>query len=218
MEHITTGCSEWAHPEFYISHDPGIVPEDIGSLAAALVQWVRQGRRFESGSLIELGSTLLRVAAKGQYLTLEEPDYVKFPISWTPGPCRSLRLLRLQQNIVESVGLASELTFSPIRLSLTIGLDLSKATDGLVLQRSDPETMDSGWFLGALGSPLDYSQPGNLQRISVYQAILSWPRIAGFLALPTGCRVEMSLSGMRVARQGIPLELQQGSFLAAASA
>ena len=124
-----------------------------------------------------------------------------------------MTLLRLQKEITESVGLADEIDPASIRYSLLVGTDLTKNTNTFILERIQPVDSDSGWFVGCLETVLDYNDAANLDRISVYQAVLNWPQIAGFLALPADCRVEVSNANTVFSRNGLPLEVQKGSFL-----
>ncbi len=212
MEMRTTRCSAWNHREFRLEFDSHIPQVDVRMLVSFLEESVQAGTRYKEGETIDFGSMILRVAAAGDLFELEEPDLLGIPISWTVGVTQSLRLLRLQKDIAESVGLGDDLDFPSIRHSLLVGGDLAEGLDTLVLERTEPANSDSGWFVGSLDGELDYNDAANLRRISVYQGILSWPRIAGFLALPAGSRVEAS-SRLQISRNGLLLEVSRGSFL-----
>jgi hypothetical protein len=97
-----------------------------------------------------------------------------------------------------------------------VGADLTQGLDQLVLERSEPYGSDSGWFVARLDTKLDYDDAANLRRISIYQALLRWPRVAGFLALPIGSRVEAA-ERSHISHNGEPLEIRKGSFLDIAS-
>ena len=217
MEIVTTKCSEWGHPEFRLEFDAAIPQVDVDVLVSFLEQSVENGTRYEHGQSIELGSMILWLVAVDGYFNVEEPDLLNVPLTRRVGVTQSLRTLRLHKDIAESVGLGDELDFPSIRHSLTIGTDLSIGVDAFVLERLESQGLDSGWFVGRFESQLDYSEAANLRRVSLYQAILNWPRIAGFLALPTDSRVEMSPKGLEISRYGRLLEIQEGSFLDVAS-
>jgi hypothetical protein len=216
MKAVTTKCSEWKHPEFRLEFDSAIPQADVDVLVSFLEESVRGGARYEDGQTIEFGSMIFRLAAVGDVLAAEEPDLLTFPISWKAGITQSLMLLRLQKDIAESVGLGDELDFPSILYSVLVGADLTEGLDTLVLDRAEPYGSDSGWFVGRLDSTIDYNDAANLFRISVYQAIVNWPRIAGFLALPAGSRVETS-ERLQISHNGQPLTIQKGSFLDVAS-
>jgi hypothetical protein len=213
---VTTRCSEWKHSEFRLEFDSAIPQADVYALVSFLEESVQAGTRYDDGQMIEFGSMILRLAVSDDVFIVEEPDLRTFPISWKVGITQSMRLLRLQKDIAESVGLGDHLEFSSIRCSLLVGTDLIEGLDMLILERSEPHASDSGWFVGRLDTKLDYNDAANLHRISVYQAILNWPRMAGFLALPAGSRVETS-ERLTISRNGQPLEIQKGSFLDVAS-
>jgi hypothetical protein len=210
---VTIKCSEYNHPDFQFVVDSAIPQVDVDVLVSFLEQSVQGGTRYEDGQIIEFGSMLFRLVTSDDSLTLQEPDLRTIPISWTDGITNSMKLLRLQKDIGESVALEDELDFPSIRCSLLVGADLAEGLDTLVLERSESDGLDSGWFVGRLDTEIDYNDPANLRRISVYQAILDAPHIAGFLALPTGCRVEISRQSTTLSYKGQPLKIQKGSFM-----
>lgn len=216
MKSVTTKCSACNHPEFLLEFHSSIPQADVDVLISFLEESVQGGTRYEDGQTIEFGSMILRLAAVDDLFIVEEPDLLTIPISWKSGITQSMRLLRLQKDVAESVGLGDELNSPSIRYSLLVGADLTEGAGQLVLERSEPDCSDSGWFVGRLDGKLDYNDAANLRRMSIYQAILNWPRIAGFLALPDGSRVEAS-ERLDISRSGEPLEIQKGSFLDVAS-
>lgn len=190
-----------------------VIPQvDVRLLAAYLEQSVENGERFEEGEIVAIGSMLFRVAKMGDLLTLQEPDLVSFPIEWTVGVSRSMRLLRLQKDVIESFSLDDEIDLPSIRSSLLVGVDLKQDAQVLLLERTRSVEPDSGWFIGRLDSRLEYNDEVNLTRISVYQAILNWPQIAGCLGLPPGCRVELAGANTIFLRDGKRLDVKTGSL------
>ena len=203
--------SEPNDSEFRLIVDPVIPQADVDALVSFLEQSMQQGTRFGDGQTIDFGSMIFRIVSSGDFLTLEEPDLVAFPISWKTGITQSMKLMRLQKDVAESVGLGNMLDFPSIRNSLLVGADLTEGANSLILDRAGAEGSDSGWFVGKLDTQCDYNDAANLTRISVYKAILSWPSIAGFLALPCGSRVETL--PLQISRNGDPLEIRKGTFL-----
>ena len=156
---------------------------------------------------------LFRVARIDERFVIEEPNLLSLPIEWRQGVTRTMQLLRLQKDIAESVGLEDQIDPPSVRCSLLVGADLSQQDEEFVLDRMKASDCDSGWFVGRQDSELNYDDEANLKRISVYQALLDWPNIGGFLALPAGCRVEVSGRKQRLTRNGRNLEIRSGSFL-----
>lgn len=209
----TTRCSAWQHPEFQVEYASEIPPPDINALISFLEETVEGGSRYENGELIEFGSMLLKIATSNGFLTLEEPDMRSFPNSWAAGVTRSMKLLRLQKDVAESIGLGGELDPPSIRSSLLIGVDLAEDSKTLIVARTQSAGADSGWFIGSLDTAISYNDEANLRCISVYQALLNWPVVAGFLALPAGARIEIRGTSTVISRNGEPLEIQRGSLL-----
>ena len=210
---VTTKCSRHGHPEFTLSCDSSAPMVDVQALASFLEESVGGGARYVEGEFIAVGSMLLRVTRINDTLAVEEPDLVAMPIEWTPGVTRTIRLVRLQRDITESVGLEGEIDPPSIRSSLLVGADVTRTDNDLVLARGDVCDGDTGWFIGRRDSLLTYDDQSNLTRISVYQAMLHWPIVGGLLALPAGCRVEMSSREARITREGRNLEIKSGSYL-----
>lgn len=209
----TTKCSAFEHPEFALDYDTAVPRSDIEVLTSFLEESVAAGTRYNEGDLITVGSMLFRVTEINGSLTIEEPNLSSLPIEWRQGVTLTMQLLRLQKDIAESVGLEDETDPPSIRYSLLVGADLSQHDNEFVLDRMKTSDSDSGWFVGRLNSELNYEDEANLKRISVYQAILTWPNIGGFLALPAGCRVEVSGRKKCFTRNGRDLEIKSGSLL-----
>ncbi len=210
---VTTQCSAFAHPDFVVSCDDTIPQGDIKLLTSFLEQSVQAGTRFIEGDLITFGSMLFRVARSEDFLTLEEPDLESFPIEWIQGVTRSMQLMRQQRDIADSVGLGDEIDPPSIRSSLLVGADLESYDEDVLLERLDSVASDSGWFVGRRNTVLNYEDNGTMRRISIYQAILNWPRIGGFLGLPAGCRIEITAGKPLFTRNGKTLRIKQGSLI-----
>lgn len=209
----TTKCSAHEHPEFTLVFDTSVPQADIEVLTSFLEESVAEGTRYNEGDLITVGSMLFRVRRIEDTLAIEEPNLRSLPIEWTQGVTRTMQLLRLQKDIAESVGLEDEIDPPSIRCSLLVGADLTQQDEELVLDRMESSDCDSGWFVGRKESELNYDDEANLKRISVYQGILNWPTIGGFLALPAGCRVQVSGRMPRFTRNGRNLEVKSGSLI-----
>lgn len=210
---VSIDGSAFDHPDFELELDANIPQGDISALADFLRDSLKDGVRFNVGETIEFGMMLLRIEKLNRALTLQEPDLRGIPINWTFGATNSLRIMRLQRDVGDSVGLREELQFPSIRSSLLRGVDVEPGRHVLFLNRSQFDGLDSGWFVGLLSSDTDYENPANLQRESVYQAMLWWPNIIGFLALPFGCRIELTEHSIDIYRGDKKLTAKAGSLL-----
>jgi hypothetical protein len=210
---VSIPCARYNHPDFQFIVNALVPHEDVSVLVSYLQDSVQEGKRYEDGEMMQFGSMLFRFVKAGDFLILQEPDLRAIPIVWTDGITNSMKLLRLQKDVAESVDLGDAVDFPSIRGSLLVGADWAEASDTLVIERSEPEGLDSGWFVGRIDTRLDYNDPANLRRVSVYQAILDAPRIAGFLALPAGCRIEIARQSTTLSYRGQALTIRKGSFL-----
>ncbi len=213
----TSRCSEYDHPEFRITHDELIPNDDVEWLASVLVRSVSEGSRFSGGELIDLGSMLLRLRRSGQLIDLQEPLLGQVPIRWQVGVSNSLRLLRLQKDVAASVGQLERIEFAKLRSWILVGVDVDPFADSFLLERVEHVESDSGWFVGLPDSRIDYGNADSLRRISVFEAISDWPRVAGFLALPTGSRVEIGKTKCVISYLDETLTPEKGSLLDEAS-
>ena len=214
MGTTTTNCSECGHPEFRISFDETIPRVDVEWLISVIECSVRNGTRYKDGELIDIGSMLLRTELddEGRFL-IKEPDFREVPISWIRGVTRSLQLLRLQKDSAESLQLGDKIDFPTLRQSVLVGIDVDSPLKQFVMERTNPDDVHSGWFIGQIDSPLDYCDPSNLCRVSIYEVVTNCPNIAGFLAMPSGIRVEKSKDRLSVFYKDQPLTPTKGSFL-----
>ncbi len=210
---ITTKCTACNHPEFLLEYETTIPQPDVDIFVSFLEQSVENGTRFEDGQTIALGSMLILLSTKDNLLVLQEPDMKSFPISWEVGISHTMKLLRLQKDIADSVRLGHDIDPPSIDSSIVVGVDMTDGLDAFVLERMDPDRPYSGWIAGRLDSEINYNEEESLFLLSVYQAILKWPLIAGFLALPVGCHIASSRQSTIISRNGMPLEIQKGSFL-----
>ena len=194
--------------------DDSIPNEDVKWLAAMLEDAIRDGAIYRSGDVVQIGwmvNTLL--PWKDKALALMEPDMSSFPIKWIPGVTHTLRHLRRQKDTAESLGLDNEIKFPSIRESGLLGVDVEAHTNGIILERAEAGENDSGWFAGSLHSRLDYNDPCNLRRCSLYEIAIACPSIVSFVALPVGTRIELSGGGVLISKDGSEVAARAGSFL-----
>ena len=72
---------------------------------------------------------------------------------------------------------------------------------------------DSGWFIGSTRDDIDNNDPDGLQLMSLYEAMLAVPHVLHFLSLPVGCQVVFFDEKPMILKEGIRLEIPNGSFL-----
>ncbi len=181
---------------------------DVDWIASIIREYILDGSSLEDGQLIEFGSMLFRMNLFGDELQFTEPDFRAMPIRWIPGLTNSLKLSRSQRDLAESFGLRESIDCPTLRESLVVGNDLDTSLGQFVMERSRSPKGDCGWFVGRGDTVLDYSNPFNLKRLSVYELIVNQPQLAPFLALPSGSRVESSMEQFRLSlndqRQALP--------------
>jgi hypothetical protein len=214
MEVSTRRCSTCHHPEILIKCDDSIPNPDVEWLIEVLEGAVLSGTKHKDGELIQIGWMFVLLSAiDAGTLLLREPDLREFPIQWTDGVTTTLRHLRLQKDTAESLGFASTMQFPTIRESALIGVDVESNMDEFVLSRVAATGTDSGWFVGRREESLDYNDPRNVRRVSLYEAALLLPAIVMFLCLPFGSEVKVSRSTVTVWLNGDFVAPSPNSFL-----
>lgn len=214
MECTTLNCTSFGHPEFRILCERSVPQEDVDWLAEHLEGAVRAGARFRPGEHIQIGWMLNRLSEFGDgTLLLMEPDMRSVPVEWQAGATQTLLQLRMQKDAAESLGLGSLMQFPTIQESAILGMDVSVDTDELIVERTPAQGPDSGWFVGSLRSQLNYNDPENLRRVSLYEAAILCPAIIMFLAMPAGTTVRLSESAVSIARGGVDVAPSPDSFL-----
>lgn len=215
MEIRTTKCSKFGQPEFVVRCDNSIPDVDVQWLISVLEGLARDKHVFRDGNLVQVGWILNRISATPDGgMRLSEPDMRTFPVAWTDGVTETLRQFRLQKDVADSLGFAGDMQIPTMNESAVAGIDLRQNDVAFVLDRVEATAGDSGWFVGCLGSAIDYSDASNLRRISLYEAALYCPGIVMFLSLPSGSRVERSGSSVSIGLHGEKIVPAHGSFLA----
>lgn len=214
MEVGTSKCSGYRQAELVIRCDDSIPKQDVEWLIDWFENSVGDGERYSDGELVQIGWMLNLLSAMDDgRLLLREPDMQAIPIEWTDGVTETLRHLRLQKDTAESLGLGSDLQFPTIRHSAILGVDVDWNTHAFILERVAATAMDSGWFVGRLGSSLDYNDPENLHRVSLYEAVVRCPNIVMFMSLPFGIKVEYSDENIAVWLDGRLVTPSANSYL-----
>jgi hypothetical protein len=214
----TTRCSRHGHSEFRITADPAVavVEGDATWLLEWLEDTVAQGTRFADGQTCQVGWVVTQIRQDGGGdLSIWEPDMCHLPVEWSESVSRTLAHLRLQKDVVESMLPSEELAFPSMVQSAIVCTRLQEAED-LVLERSAPAAADSGWFCGCREDDHDHNDSTELRRVSLYEAAVKrTPQIIPYLALPPGVLIAVAAGLPVVFRDGKPLDVHPGSYLAA---
>ena len=212
---ITRACNQYGQPELVIEYEPdGVIQDDVAHLAATLEQMVRDGARFEPDQSLALGwSVVWFVSCPDGCLGFEEPDFRSMPVQRVPGLTSTIKHLRLQKDIVESVLPADQVQFPSLRNSCTVCKQVTE-TGGFVMERADPQEPDSGWFIGCLDPAHRHDLIESIDRMSLYEAV-SQRRlpIVPWLALPAGTLVCSGDQGLAIQRHGQSMHVRPGSLL-----
>ncbi|HEX4142012.1 MAG TPA: hypothetical protein VHY91_00545 [Pirellulales bacterium] len=214
METRTTRCSSYGQREFLIRCDDSIPAPDVDWLVTLLENSVRDGQTYRDEDTLQVGWMLNRVSsAKAGSILLTEPDMISFPIKWIDGVTETLRQLRIQKDTAESLGLDAEMQIPTIRDSALVGVDFARDPENIVLERFEAVGNDSGWFIGYQNTRLDYNNPENLTRVSLYVAAVQCPTVIPFLFLPCGTRVDREGHKLEFSLNGKTIGPRPGSFL-----
>jgi hypothetical protein len=214
METRTPNGSGDRKSDLLIRCDDSIPAPDIDWLVKLIEGMVRVGYKYGAGEIIEVGWMPVQVFDVGDgTLLLREPDMRAIPFKWTDGVTETLRQLRLQKDTAESFGFGKSMQFPSVRDSAIVGVDVRQNDSILILDRVEAKGTDSGWFIGRLNSQLDYNDPGNLRRDSLYAAAILCPAAIMFMALPFGIVVEISEGQIAVTHHGKSVAPRTNSFL-----
>lgn len=211
----TATCASHGHPEFRVSYDPKLVPvpDDARWLVGWLEDSVARGAKYEPAQTCQIGWLVAEVrAGADSALELWEPDLPHMPVQWVEGVSRILVHLRLQKDVAESVP-DTEFEFPSMRQSGIVCTRFSRA-ETLLLERTEPQGHDSGWFCGCADEDHDHNSINELCRVSLYEAaMMSALRIVPYLALPPGTLLEVGSGVPTIFVNGEPVAFKPGSYL-----
>lgn len=213
----TCTCGSRNHPEFCISYDAdSALHEDVEWLVGFLEKSVSLGSEYRPGQTCQIGWMVTSIGQRSDNdLALLEPDFNSLPVSWKESVTTTLRHLRLQKDVCESLGVVEEMEFPSICDSGIVGVDVSASNcEKLVLDRDTRSGNDSGWFVGSAAPEIDYNDASNLRRCSLYEVGMLAPMAVMFLALPEGFRVEIAERAVLFHRNGKKIEPLPRSLLA----
>lgn len=210
----TTKCGHFNHPEFEICYDSDlIIKPDVKWLIEFIETQVSLGKVFEDNDTIQIGWLLNLVKRNNNGIfELLEPDMQSLPIQWVKSVNTTLRHLRLQKDTAESLKLDHKIKFANIRSSAIVG-EYFETSKMIILERTTEEGNDSGWFIGSAEHDIDYNDPKNLNRISLYELGCQRPDIVMYLALPPNINIIAGENFIDVKYQGKKIVPYPQSFL-----
>ncbi|WP_254511059.1 immunity protein Imm33 domain-containing protein [Anatilimnocola floriformis] len=215
MQIVTTNCSRYHHAEFVLEAKHDYLQQTLQSVGTTIEQMVASGSRFKPNQTFQIGLSQTMVKPFDQWrLTLVEPDMVSFPIAWTSGISWTVQQLFLQSSCLGSVGLKPELQNVVLNKSLIVCRRYAEA--GFLMHRSEPSDQnDSGWYLGCNDEGHNHDDPRNLERVSLYAALLRQPSIGAFLTFPFESEIQIDPQrGLRLSLHEQPIAIPPGTFLA----
>jgi len=215
MRVTTRRCHERGHPELEVDYDPEkLLALDAERFAELLESMVHAGSRFEIGQSLQIGwsrAWFTRGSLPG-LLAFEEPDMQSMPIARQPGLTYSLAHLRFQKDTLQSVLPADALEF-PSLLDSCLVCSRVELSPVFFMDRHEPDGAISGWFIGCCDEAHDHNQLSELERVSVYEAVIRRCRGAlQYLAFPAGAMI-VADEWPEFFMNGKELEVRPGSFV-----
>ncbi len=209
-------AKKYHHKDFILKINmDGVIENDIKPILNFLERSIISGKGFNVDEIVQFGMMLCKVVDHGDgYLTLHEPDMCSMPIEWSDTLTNTIKFLRAQKDTIKSYGLLDQMSISDIGYSALIGTDYQHAKE-FILDRIDIHDNDSGWFFGNLHTKLDYNDPGNLIRVSLYEAVLGHLNLVRYLAMPENTKIVVAIKDVTVYFHEKEIEPQKGSFMEA---
>jgi hypothetical protein len=200
--------------ELHVEDD--VIEPDLQWFISSLDQQLA-GVDVKPGQTIQVGWLELQIEqdTSSGVLTFREPDLTGvIPAVWTPGVSRTLKHLRVQVSVCESLDVEPEFPFWTESALICTSLDEHGATSReMVLARTEAASGDSGWFIGC-GLDHDHQDVGNLLRTSLYAAACRAPSAIPFLAVPAETEILVTAAGVTsIVLDGAKAEIAPGSFL-----
>jgi hypothetical protein len=211
----TSKCSEHGHPEFRVTYDDGLVPEeDVDFLIDALENAVAGGASFADGSSFQIGWVANRIRAdEDGTLVLREPDMIHSPEWWIDTVNHSLLHRRLQRSICASLAETQGPEY-PSSEQLALMCDRFGDTDFFTMRRDEAEEPHSGWLFLCDSKDHDHDDSSLFTKAPLFEVAVGIdPRVLPYLALPTGVSVSVGPNGPSFAKDGEPLAIKPGSMI-----
>ncbi|MEM5317592.1 hypothetical protein [Paraburkholderia sp. JHI869] len=214
--HRTVDCKRHDHPEIQIRvSDPAVPIQDISWLLRFFERRVADGERFHAGETVQIGWMLTKLeAGADDLLCVAEPDMKAIPIRFVDSVDCTLKHLRNQKDVVESIAHIRNPDFPSLQQSAVVHSDY-KSAGRLLLTRHPPHEADSGWSLTDPCDEAHAQYPSRHLRISLYQLGVDRPDLIKFLALPPGLHVRLDDRQIQVTGPEGEIQPVPGSYLEA---
>ncbi len=210
----TEKCRNFNHPEFQFSYCPDIILQsDVFWLIKSLEDKVMFGEVFKDRDTMQIGWMInsLNLTRNGVF-ELYEPDMQSMPISWIKSVNTTLHHIRKKKDTSESLNLNYMIEFANIYSSAIVGKKFD-ICNSLVMERTPPDQNDSGWFIGSADHDIDFNDPLNLERISLYELGCRRADIVMYLSLPPNIKIITSGKSIEVTFNGEKIVPYHQSFL-----
>jgi hypothetical protein len=214
--HRTVNCKRFDHPEFQIQvSDRAIPASDVGWLLEYLEQRVADGESFRAGETLQIGWMLTMLeSGPDNFLRVMEPDMRAIPIKFVDSVDSTLKHLRNQKDMVESIGAARQPDFPSLQQSAVVHVEY-KSASSVLLSRGPAHETDSGWSLTDLNDEAGSKNPSRFVKVSLYQLSVDRPDLVKFFALPPSLQVVLAHPQIRVLGPGGDIQPVPGSYLEA---
>jgi hypothetical protein len=215
MHATTNNCHKHGHPEVLLNcEDAPFLAPGLKWLLDVIENEVASGKQYHPDQTVQVGWSVMQVRRRADgTLGFFELDFKSMPTVSVDNVSNTLLHLLLQKSVNESLGLENELLFAPLNHRAIICHQFKGSKD-IVLTRIAPKKNDSGWFFGCSDSNHNHQVVENLQRISVYEAAVSFDdRIIPYLALPAGIQILINNSRPRFFYNHKELPIKPNSYL-----
>lgn len=148
-----------------------------------------ENRAVAAGQTIEFGWLIFRIGALGPPLLLESLDF-RAVASFTTDLSEAERIYQLQIAVLKANFTDGEPC--TLRNSAIVSRSYTPGHPDAFLKRdSIVAGQDSGWYLGVLDDKLDFEDPSNFFKQSLYEISIMDSRVVAFWLLPVGSFVAL---------------------------
>ena len=197
-----------------ISYDDAVLEQDVEWFLNYSCSIFDSNIRLKTSTIIQVGMMLVKFKNTGEEIEVFEPDMIGIPINFTKGITNTLRILRLQKDVYESLDINTDIAFPNLREAIVQCAEWEDATS-YILERTESSGNNSGWYIGCTNPEHDHEDPKNLKTTSIYDILISHRDILPFLALPSNTAVLVENDRAYVSFEGVEKPPKLGSYLRA---
>ncbi|MCJ8313866.1 MAG: hypothetical protein HRU38_17380 [Saccharospirillaceae bacterium] len=197
------------HKQIFFEITENSIPDtDINWFREYLDSSMLEGSQFKEGQTIQLGSYLIKLETIDNKLTLLEPELKGNVFNFVPGVNNTLRILRNQKDVVESIKMDGLLPdFADMAQPIIVSGDYKNSHLFNITHEAPTET-DSGWFFA------DKNNESDTKMISIFEFFTARPELIQFFAIPQGTSIFKVESGEIIpVKDGNQIETKDGSYL-----